>query len=324
MSAGVNRRSVLLAALTTGIATRAAPILAGQATAATESIDLWPGGAPGASSDQPEETVTERSNDPTVRDRAMTGISRPRLHVFRPDAPNGAAVLVMPGGGYERVVIDKEGYELGHWLAARGFTVFVLFYRLPGDGWAAGPNVSLSDAQRAMRLIRARAGEFGIDSGRIAALGFSAGGHVSASLATHYDIQTYVAVDAADSLPARPTIAAHIYPVISMSLPVAHAGSRHNLLGENPPAELERLYSPHLHVSPDTPPCFLLHAEDDASVSVENSLGLRAALKANGVPVETHLFTHGGHGFGLRNTAGKPVALWPELFVGWARSVALS
>jgi hypothetical protein len=110
MSAGVNRRSVLLAALTTGIATRAAPILAGQATAATESIDLWPGGAPGASSDQPEETVTERSNDPTVRDRAMTGISRPRLHVFRPDAPNGAAVLVMPGGGYERVVIDKEGY----------------------------------------------------------------------------------------------------------------------------------------------------------------------------------------------------------------------
>ena len=231
--------------------------------------------------------------------------------------------MVTPGGGYTWVVIDKEGYEIGRWLAARGFTVFVLFYRLPAEGWDAGPNVSLSDAQRAIRLIRSRAGDYGIDPERVAAMGFSAGGHVSTDLTARFAKATYDPVDSADSLSARPLATAHIYPVVSMSLPVAHAGSRQMLIGEDASPDLERIHSPQHNVPDDAPPCFLLHAEDDASVVVENSLEFRAALKAKGIPVETHLFTNGGHGFGLRKAVGKPVAVWPELFVSWARTTGL-
>lgn len=324
MNGKVNRRTVLLAALSTGLATRANTLPATEPSSPDDVLELWPNGAPGAADDPPRETIVERSTDARLRDRAVTGITNPHLHVFRPVSPNGAAVLVMPGGGYQRVVIDKEGYEIGRWLSARGYTVFVLFYRLPGDGWDAGPDVSLSDAQRAMRLIRSRAAAFDIEATRVVAMGFSAGGHVSTSLATRYDAQTYVAVDSADGLSARPLAAAHIYPVVSMSAPVAHQGSRRNLLGDDPSPALEHEYSSQNNVTAETPPCFLLHAEDDASVSVENSLEFRAALKASGVFVETHLFTHGGHGFGLRKAAGKPVAIWPELFVKWAGSVGLT
>ena len=137
-----------------------------------ETIDLWPGSAPGMPAIPPEETIVERSDDPDVPDRSVNGIVRPSMVVFRPATPNGAAILVTPGGGYTRIVIDKEGYEMGHWLAVRGFTVFVLFYRLPGEGWAAGPNVALSDAQRAMRLIRRHSGDYGVDPERDCRHGF--------------------------------------------------------------------------------------------------------------------------------------------------------
>lgn len=284
----------------------------------TETIDLWPNGAPGMPRTKPSETVNERSTSALLTDRAVFGISRPRLVVFRPIRPNGAAVMITPGGGYRWVVVDKEGYEMGRWLAARGFTVFVLFYRLPGEGWAAGPNVALSDAQRAMRLIRHRAREFGIDPLRVAAMGFSAGGHLCADLLTRFATPTYKPVDAADRLSARPIAAAPIYPVISMTAPHAHPGSRELLVGKEAPRVLEDAHSPHLNVPADAPPVFLCHAEDDDVVPVENALLLRAALRARGIPVETHLFTHGGHGFGLRFTAGKPVASWPELFLNWA------
>ncbi|HEY0624508.1 alpha/beta hydrolase [Sphingomonas sp.] len=286
-----------------------------------ETIELWPKGAPGMPATPPVETVNERSKDASFHDRSVFGITRPRLAVFRPANPNGAAVMITPGGGYRWVVVDKEGYELGRWLSARGFTVFVLFYRLPGEGWAAGPNVALSDAQRAMRLIRHRARDYGIDPERIAAMGFSAGGHLCADLLTRFATRTYDPVDAADSLAARPAAAAPIYPVISMTAPVAHAGSRELLIGKDASPALERAHSPHLNVPADAPPVFLVHAEDDASVPVENALLLRAALRAKNIPVETHLFAQGGHGFGLRNTAGKPVAIWPELFAGWAKGL---
>lgn len=289
----------------------------------TDSIELWPGGAPGMPNLRPEEVVTERSTDPNIADRAVSGITSPRMSVFRPEAPNGAAVLVMPGGGYRHVVIDKEGNEMGRWLSARGFTVFVLFYRLPGEGWRAGPNVALSDAQRAMRIIRSRSKDYGIDPERVAAMGFSAGGHLCADLATRFATGTYDPVDAADALTARPTIAAPVYPVISMTAPVAHAGSRRLLIGEDASPDVERKHSPQYNVPQDAPPSFLVHAEDDASVVIENSLAFRAALKAKGVPVESHFFAQGGHGFGLRKVSGKPVAIWPELFVNWARSTSL-
>lgn len=332
MSAGSTRRRFILGSASAALAT----IAGRQALAAytgndarpkplqpTLTIDLWPTGAPGLPDQPLSEALVERSVDPSIADRALTGIVSPRLEVFRPQRPNGAAVVIFPGGGYQRVVIDKEGYELGRWLAERGFTAFVLFYRLPGDGWAAGPDVALSDAQRALRLIRHKAQEFGVDAERIGALGFSAGGHLCADLATRFATETYDPVDEADKLSARPMLAAPIYPVISMTGPVAHMTSREQLLGNNPGPELERKHSPQFNVSDTTPPCFLVHAEDDTSVPVENTLEFRAALRAAGVAVETHLFTHGGHGFGLRKAAGKPAAIWPELFVNWSRSAGL-
>lgn len=289
----------------------------------TETIDLWPKGAPGPPALPLVETVDERSTDPLVSDRAVHGISKPRMAVFRPDRPNGAAVLITPGGGYKWVVIDKEGYEMARWLTARGFTAFVLFYRLPGEGWSAGPNTALADAQRAMRIIRHRARAFALDPERVSAMGFSAGGHVCASLSTRFAAKVYEPVDAADSLSAKPHSAAPIYPVISLDPAIAHMGSREKLIGASPSPKMEATHSPDRHVPPDAPPHFLLHAEDDDAVPVENTLRFRAALKAAKVPVETHLFVHGGHGFGLRKTFGKPIEAWPELWRSWARSTGL-
>lgn len=289
----------------------------------TETIDLWPKGSPGSPVRALAETVNERSADPALTDRAVFGITRPRLVVFRPRIPNGSAVLVTPGGGYRWIVIDKEGYEVGRWLAARGWTVFVLFYRLPGEGWADRANIPLQDAQRAMRIIRSRARDFGIYPERVAAMGFSAGGHLCADLATRHAARVYTPVDAADALSARPDLAAPVYPVQSMAFPHAHRGSRELLLGPNPSVTALRGHSPENNVGRDTPPCFLVHAEDDETVPVENSLLLRAALRRAGVPVETHLFTHGGHGFALRRTAGKPAEVWPELFIAWTASHGL-
>lgn len=329
-----DRRSLLVAGLALsavgGLPSRAqtappaaALPLPGGTVDPVETIDLWPGGAPGAPALLPTEVTTERSEDPTYSDRAVKGVSVPRLAVFRPAKPNGAGVLLMPGGGYNHVVVDKEGYEMGRWLAARGITAFVLFYRLPYDGWAAGPNVALSDAQRAMRIIRHRANEFDLQPDRVAAMGFSAGGHLCADLATRFDARTYAPVDAADALSARPHCAAPIYPVISMQSGAAHAGSRTRLLGDDPSAEVEIAHSPHLNVPADAPPVFLLHAEDDDAVPVENSLLFRAALKERNIPVETHLYEAGGHGFGLRRAAGKPVEIWPDLWLSWARAQGL-
>lgn len=329
----IDRRSAILGTLAAGISARAAAQTAPPAVKPgnavpglpepDETIDLWPGGAPGAPAKPLVETVDERSKDATLTDRAVYGISKPRLVVFRPAVPNGSAVLVMPGGGYRWVVIDKEGYEIGRWLAARGWTVFVLFYRLPGEGWRAGPDVALSDAQRAMRLIRARASKYGVQPERIAAMGFSAGGHVCGDLATRFAARTYDAVDGADRLSARPDIAAPIYAVQSMSAPLAHPGSRELLIGKDAPLALERAHSPAANVTAQTPPCFLVHAEDDPTVPIDNSLAMRAALRQAGVPVETHLFTNGGHGFGLRRAMGKPAEAWPDLFTSWARTQGL-
>ena len=328
----MRRREVILGALAAGFSTAGkaqsslpgiGDDLAHDPPQPLEIIDLWPGGAPGMPEPPPEEVIEERSTDPERPDRSVDGIVRPRMVVFRPRVPNGAAVMITPGGAYRRVVVDKEGYEMGYWLAERGITAFALYYRLPGEGWAAGPNVALSDAQRAMRLIRSRSGDFGVDPERVAAMGFSAGGHLCADLATRFAANTYDPVDSADTLSARPALAAPIYPVISMTAPTAHAMSRELLIGKDAGPELEKAHSPQNNVTPDTPPCFLCHAEDDAGVPVENTLMFRAALVAQGIPVETHLFAQGGHGFGLRNTFGKPVSAWPELFLAWSQSMGL-
>ncbi|MGX7927790.1 alpha/beta hydrolase [Tsuneonella sp. HG094] len=329
-----DRRSILGAGLAasafgwTRASAQTAPPAAGSALPPglpqpSETIDLWPRGAPGMPAKPPVETVNERSTDSLVTDRAVFGITRPRMAVFRPDRPNGAAVLLTPGGGYRWVVVDKEGYEMARWLAARGFTAFVLFYRLPGEGWAAGPNVALADAQRAIRLIRHRARDFAIDPERVGTMGFSAGGHVCADLGVRFSAKVYDPVDAADRLSAKPVCAAPIYPVVSMDPAIAHAGSRTLLLGPNPTAALETAHSPDRNVPADAPPFFLLHAEDDDAVPVANTLRLHAALTEKSIRREMHLFEHGGHGFGLRKAVGKPVEAWPDLWRTWARTTGL-
>jgi len=296
-----------------------APRVARAAALPAMRIALWPGAAPGmGAAALLSERITERSTDPALRDRALDRIRTPCLDVFPAVRPNGAAVLIMPGGGYQRVVIDREGHELAAWLAERGVTAFVLFYRLPAEGWDQGRNVPLADAQRAMRLIRGRAADYAFDPARVAALGFSAGGHLCADLATRFGRSVYSAVDTHDALSARPALAAPIYPVISMDPAIAHPGSRERLIGATAGATLEEEHSPDLQVTAATPPLFLVHAEDDAVVPVDNSLRLRSAARAASVSVDTHLFSEGGHGFGLRLARGKPVENWPELFLRWA------
>jgi acetyl esterase/lipase len=315
MASDLDRRALL---------TLAATAAAGSALAEgppppdpAETIPLWPGRPPGARDPLPRETVTDRIKTSGFQDRFVTGIGAPLLTVFRPAKPNGAAALICPGGGYIRVVIDKEGFEVGHRLAADGVTSFVLRYRLPGEGWNKAADVPLQDAQRAMRLIRANAARFAIDPTRVCAMGFSAGGHVAASLATRHDAAVYAPVDAADRQSARPDLSALFYPVVDMATPYAHAGSREALLGKSPlPAE-ESAYSPHRRVTSNTPPTFLVHAWDDPAVPIENSLNYLAALRTAKIPAEAHLFEEGGHGFGIRLAQGKPAAAWPDLFLRW-------
>jgi acetyl esterase/lipase len=316
---GLSRREWLTALAALGVA---GPGVAQPIQEPTETIDLWPT-IPPRSGGTLVETVNQRSTDPAYSDRAILGITRPRLVVFRPTRPNGCAVIITPGGAYRWVVMDKEGYEFARWLAARGITAFVLFYRLPAEGWARRADVALADAQRAVRLVRSRASQWALDSDRVATVGFSAGGHVCADLAARFGTAVYAPVDGADRLSARPSAAAPIYPVISMATPLAHAVSRTQLLGDSPSAADEAAHSPHLHISAETPPHFLLHAEDDTSVPVGNTLLLRQALIDKRVPCETHLFAEGGHGFGLRLAAGKPVAQWPELWLAWAARLGL-
>jgi acetyl esterase/lipase len=285
----------------------------------TEVLPLWPGSPPGGPVTGLVEQVEDRTKPGGLTDRAVRHITQPTLTIFRPAKPNGAALLLVPGGGYALVVRDKEGFETARLLAREGITVFVLLYRLPGDGWAGGPDTPMQDAQRALRLIRLQAPAYGVAPGRIGVMGFSAGGHLSASLATRYEEKLYDPVDAADAVSARPDHACLVYPVITLAPPSAHTGSAHNMLGHNPAPDRVARYSPQNGVTAQTPPTFLLHALDDKGVSPENSLLMLAALQRQDVPAEAHFFQEGGHGFGLRGAVGKPVAAWPSLYLAWAR-----
>jgi len=293
------------------------PVAAG--AAAIQEVVLWPGAAPGSEGMAPARNVVERSADPALPDRYADHITQPTLTVYRPVRPDGRALLVVPGGGYQRVVLDKEGSALAPAFARDGgLTLFVLQYRLPGEGHRGARDVPLADAQRAMRLIRQRAAEWGIDAAGVGVMGFSAGGHVAASLATRHGERVYAPVDAADALDARPAYAVLVYPVIDMG-DSAHPGSRRNLLGEAPDAAAVRAYSLQNRVDARTPPVFLLHAQDDDVVPVRNSLLFEAALRDAGIEHETHLYARGGHGFGVREAHGT-LALWPQLAIAWIRA----
>ena len=233
-------------------------------------------------------------------------------------------MLVVPGGSYWFLSYDNEGVSQADWLNAQGVTAFILMYRLPGEGWPQRENVPLQDAQRAMRLIRSRAQQFGIMPERVGVLGFSAGGHLAGSLATCHAEPVYAPVDAADGLSARPDVAGLIYPVISVDALFTHEGSRAALLGQNPTEASRKARSVELRVTDDTSPVFLMHAADDGAVPVANSIALFQAMQAKARPVALHVFEHGGHGFGVRLPASEPASIWPTLFAAFAAGTAFS
>ena len=285
---------------------------------AVTTIKLWPGGTPGAGKVTVKEAVVERLPDGPMRDRFAEHTTNPLITLFPPKgASNGITLLIAPGGGYVRVVIDKEGFEAAEWFTARGFTCAVLRYRMPGDGWAAGADAPVNDGMRAIRILRSRAAASGDAPQRIGVMGFSAGGHLVARLITEPTL-SYAHVDAADDLSARPDFAVLMYPVITTTGASAHSGSIKQLLAAGiKESDLARL-SPDLNVTASTPPTLLVHAGDDTSVPVENSLLMYAALQKAGVRSELHVFDQGGHGFGLRAVAGKDVEIWPNLVASWA------
>lgn len=283
----------------------------------TEVVRLWPSGAPGGEGVTVVPIIPERSTDPAYRDRYAQHTIDPIMTVMRPERPNGSAMLLIPGGGYRWSVLDKEGFDVARVFAASGTTCFVLQYRLPADGWAAGPDAPLQDAQRAIRLIRSRAAEFGVRPDRVAVLGASAGGHLAGLTSARTDA-AYAPVDAADATSLRPDLTLLMYPVATMSDPHVHAGSRTHLLGESPSEARIAACSLEQMNWTGAAPVFLLHAMDDASVPVENSLMLLATLKAASVKTEAHLFQEGGHGFGVRLIQGRPARVWPELACAWA------
>ncbi len=273
-------------------------------------IPLWPGEPPGAASFDP---AAAPAGWPASYRRA---VAMPELRVFRAEQPNGRAVMLIPGGAYWFVSFVNEGIDVAREFNRRGFTAFVLTYRLPGEGWRSRDDVPLQDAQRALRLVRARAEEFGVDAASVSVVGFSAGGHIAATLATRHAESVYPAVDAADAASARPFAAGLIYPVITLRAPWTHDLSRQLLLGTNPSRRAIDRRSAELHVDATTSPLFVVHAIDDAAVPVENSLRMIDAMRKAGRPVEAHLLQQGGHAFGV-GRAGTPSALWIETMCAW-------
>ena len=278
-----------------------------------ESMEIWPGQPPGGDGVTVTESVIARTPGGDPDDTAFLNVRRPRLMMRRPTRPNGAALLMIPGGGYRRVAVSRKGGAIDAWIASLGVTAFVMTYRLPADGWVAGPDVALQDAQRAMRLIRAKAPALGLDRERVGVVGFSAGGHIAARLATRFEHDAYDPVDEADALSTRPAAAGLFYPVITLTEPYAHTGSVTELLGTGADTAARLAVSAEQHVPVSTPPVFIAAAADDRVVPVENSLMMWEALRRRGIASEMHLFEIGGHGFGLGGDMGAPLAPWPGL-----------
>lgn len=275
-----------------------------------EVINLWPGAMPGSGKPAgPEKTGNEGSAT-----GAISNVSVPRMIVVRPKNPNGAAVLVIGGGGYFRIQIGSAAMPTAQWLAERGITAFVLYYRLPGDRWNA--DAPFQDGQRAMRLLRGNWKTLGIDPKRIGVIGFSAGGHLAGTLAVRGGHDFYPAADAIDQVNAVPDFAGLIYPVVSMRAPIDTTRTFRELKGL---PDFRDAFSIEANVGPATPPIFLAHAADDPIAAPEHSLRLHAAMLAARRPVELHLFDKGGHSFGL-GKRGSQVSAWPRLFLAWARS----
>lgn len=287
-----------------------------------EVITLWPGTPPGGSGLRLPPIRVSNHEPPYIVpvDRAIDRVGIPLMNVFRSERPDGSAMIIAPGGGYSREMLDFEGMDVARRFNAAGVTCFVLRYRLPGEGWQNRSDVPLQDAQRAMRLVRANAAKYGIDPARIGFMGFSAGGHLAASIATRFAANVYRPIDTADKESARPSFSVPMYPVITLGAG-AHQGSRDRLLGPDAPQDLINAYSCQLHVPADCPPTFMaLAADDDVVPALPNAGAYYVALQAAKIPSQMHMFEAGGHGFGLARTVGKPTAAWPDLLLGWGNA----
>lgn len=229
----------------------------------------------------------------------ITKVSRPAVQVYLParSKANGAGIVIFPGGGYAGLTFDFEGVQQANYFIDHGIAAFVVKYRIPSDATMVDKSMGpLQDAQQAMRFVRQHAAEWSVDSRRIGAIGFSAGGHVASTLATHFDAP---AVDDSDHVVLRPDFLVLVYPVISMDAKITHLDSRKALLGAAPTPAQVRFFSSELNVTADTPPTLILHAADDRLVDVDNSVVFFEALRRAGVPVEARLFQRGQHGFYL-------------------------
>ena len=267
-------------------------------TAWSQSVSempLYPGIVPGSKTSTISEKVTFVNG--AVR---LSNVVAPTITKYSPQKSNGMAIVICPGGGYGRLAIDHEGAEVAKALNAQGITAFVLKYRLPNDtimmDKTTGP---LQDAQQAIRMVRKQAAASGINPNKIGIMGFSAGGHLASSAATHYSYRADSTLK--DTVSTRPDFVILIYPVISFDDSITHRGSKNNLLGKNPSTELIKQFSNELQITKNSPPAFLVHTGDDATVPVANSIRYYQACIENKVPVEMHLYPKGGHGFGMNN-----------------------
>ena len=242
-------------------------------------LPLWPDGAPN--------TNGLTGNQEDLEGGRVANVVNPSITVYRPAKPNGMAVIMCPGGGYGRLAMNHEGHDMAAWFTTQGITYAVLKYRMPNGHH----EVPLSDAEQAIRLMRGHAKEWGVNPNRIGIMGASAGGHLAASLATLYSSDA-----------TRPDFQVLFYPVISMLKGVTHSGSRKNLLGETPSAELEQKYSLERQVSPQTPQTFIMLSADDAGVLPINGIGYFLALQEQKVPATLHVYPTGGHGWGFRDS----------------------
>jgi len=272
-------------------------------------LKVWPGGAP---NDNGMKEPEEKYDGVRVRN-----VSEAEMYVYLPEKEKntGAAVVICPGGGYMIEAMDHEGYEMAEWLASKGVAGIVLKYRLP----YGHHEIPSGDARRAIRLVRANAKEWGIDPGKIGIAGSSAGGHLASTAGTRFDEGIAGSADPMEKISCRPDFMLLLYPVITFNEEFGHMGSRQNLIGAGNDWKLVKEYSNELHVTPKTPPTFLILADDDSGVPPRNSVEFYLALKENKVPAEMHIFQQGGHGFGMTKK-NLPVDQWPDLFYNWLKS----
>ncbi len=281
-----------------------------------EEIELWPGTPPGNGGVKGPEVVGDKG----AGYGAVSNIARPRMRVYRPNKSNGRAVVVCGGGGYFRIQSWKESAPASRWLQNHGYTAFELLYRLPNDGWEA--SAPFADAQRAMKIIRARADEFDIDPRKVGIMGMSAGGHLAGFTALQPARPLYSGADRFENASARPDFAALLFPVVSLRKPFDTTRTRKEIIGTKPAAAAEAEWSLDTYAAKDAPPTILFSAADDPTTPPGHNLALFSALQKAGASVEMHIFANGGHGWGL-GTPDQTLSQWPGLFDAWVNRVAL-